>query len=214
MAYLAEAETKLDSSEPSKLEGRSHESDNREFRKLDPGMLPRSMSMLDWALWQAKLDRHTRATKQGRPIERDRHKALETRLGSYWKTKVTEHYNKGLAETSFREMCDAIVHTVRKQQPACRARADLLRLHKAEGRSARRQYSHIKAVAKYAHLDTMKVEQLQILLTINSLDQKDYKLRDKVLEAVGEKGEEMNKEVFKRLIGEHKKWLDSGRQTS
>ena len=48
-------------------------------------------------------------------------------------------------------------------------------------------------------------------MTINSLDQKDYKLRDKVLEAVGEKGEEMNKEVFKRLIGEHKKLLESSR---
>ena len=83
----------------------------------------------------------------------------------------------------------------------------MLRLRKAEGRSARRQYNHIKTVAKYAHLDTMKIEQLQILLTINSLDQKDYRLRDKVLEAVGDKGEEMSEDVFRRLIGEHEKWL-------
>ena len=98
---------------------------------------------------------------------------------------MTEQCRKELAETSFREICDAIIHSIRKQQPVCRARADLLRLHKAEGRSARRQYSHIKEVAKYAHLDTMRVEQLLILLTINSLDQKDHKLRGKVLEAVG-----------------------------
>ena len=57
----------------------------------------------------------------------------------------------------------------------------------------------------------MKVEQLQILLAINSLDKKDYRLRDKVLEAVGEKGEEMSEDVFRRLIGEHEKWLESSR---
>ena len=28
---------------------------------------------------------------------------------------------------------------------------------------------------------------------------------------MGEKGEEMNEEVFKKLIGEHKKWLESSR---
>ena len=83
----------------------------------------------------------------------------------------------------------------------------MLRLRKAEGRLAHHQYSHIKAVAKYAHLDTMRVEQLLILLTINSLDQKDYKLREKVLEAVGEKEEEMNKERFRRLISKHEKEL-------
>ena len=59
MACLAEAEAKPNNREPGKLEGCSQEPDNREFRKLDPGMLPRSMSMLDWALWQSKLDRHT-----------------------------------------------------------------------------------------------------------------------------------------------------------
>ena len=72
MAYLTKAEEKLNNRELGKLGSRSQEPDNREIRKLDPGVLPRSMSMLDWALWQSKLDRHTRATKQGRPTEPDR----------------------------------------------------------------------------------------------------------------------------------------------
>ena len=88
------------------------------------------------------------------------------------------------------------------------------RLLKAEGRSARRQYGHIKAVAKYDDLESLKTAQLQILLTINSLDPKDYRLRDKVLEAVGDKGEKMNKRVFRRLMSEHERWLErsKGRQ--
>ena len=122
MAHLVEGEEKLASSSgQSKQEGQNHESDRKEFRELDPGILPRSMSLLDWSIWQAKLDRHTRATKQGRPADRDRHRALETRLGPYWRGKVTEECNKEAAEATFREMCDAIVHTIRTQQPVCRA---------------------------------------------------------------------------------------------
>ena len=68
----------------------------------------------------------------------------------------------------FREICDAIIHSIRKQIPVCRARVDLIRLRKAEGRSARHKYSHIKEVARYANLDTMKVEQLLIILTLKT----------------------------------------------
>ena len=85
----------------------------------------------------------------------------------------------------------------------CRVQADLLRLRKAEGRSARRQYVHIKAVAIYADLESLKTEQLHILLTVNSLDPKDYRFRDKVLEAVGDRGDQMNEGVFIRLLSEH-----------
>ena len=145
MAHLAKAERRLAGSRvQSKPEGQNHESDRKECRELDPGILPRNMSLLDWSIWQAKLDRHAKATKQGRPTERDRHQALETRLGPYWKVKVTEECNKETAEASFREMCDAIVHTIRTQQPICRARADLLRLRKAEGRSASHQQLKVR----------------------------------------------------------------------
>ena len=94
------------------------------------------MSLLDWSIWQAKLDKYTKATKQGRPTEQDRQHALEIRLGPYWREKVANAYHSETAETTFREMCDKIVHTVRTQQPVCRAQADLLRLRKAEGRLA------------------------------------------------------------------------------
>ena len=116
---------------------------------------------------------------------------------------------KELGETSFREICDAIVHSIRKQLPIGRARADLLRLRKAEGRSACHQYGHIKEVSRYAKLDDMRVEQLLIILTINSLDHKDQSLREKVLEAVENNEDEMNKEKFKRLISEHEKELEN-----
>ena len=49
MACLADAETKLNHRVPGKLEGRGQDTD-KELRKLDPGMLPRNASMLDWAL--------------------------------------------------------------------------------------------------------------------------------------------------------------------
>ena len=54
MAHLAEAEKRLARSSG---------------QRLAPGILPRSMSLLDWSLWQAKLDMQTRATKWGRPVE-------------------------------------------------------------------------------------------------------------------------------------------------
>ena len=76
-------------------------------------------------------------------------------------------------------MCNAIVLSMRKQLPVGRARADLLRMRKAEGRSARRQYGHIKEVARYTKLEDMKAEQLLIFLTINSLDQGDQGLRER-----------------------------------
>ena len=58
MACLAEAENRLaGSSVQSKPKGESHTSDRREYRDLDPGTLPRNMSLLDWSIWQAKLDK-------------------------------------------------------------------------------------------------------------------------------------------------------------
>ena len=109
-------------------------------------------------------------------------------MGSYWQGRVTKAYSKEANNITCREICNEIIHTLRLQQPTCRVQADLLRLRKAEGRSARCQYGHIKAIAEYADLESLKPEQLHILLTLNSLDPKDYRMRDKMLEAVGDKG--------------------------
>ena len=48
---------------------------------------------------------------------------------------------------------------------------------------------------------------IMIIITLNSLDPKDSRLREKMLEAVGQGKEKMTDTVFLRLIGEHKAWL-------
>merc|ERR1711888_118012 len=162
-------------------------------------------------LWQARLERYVKTSTQGKLTDVDRKQALQDKLGIYWRMKVTEQCKKELTKTSYREMCDAIVHSMRKQLPVGRARADLLGMRKADGRSARRQYGHIKDVARYTKLEDMKVEQLLIFLTINSLDHGDQGLREKVLEAVDNNEDEMKEEMFKKILSEHEKELeDSG----
>ena len=76
-----------------------------------------------------------------------------------------------------------------------------------EGRSAARQYAHVKSLARDADLDSLKPEMIMIIITLNSLDHKDSRLREKMLEAVGQGKEKMTDTVFLRLIGEHEAWL-------
>ena len=73
MADLANAENKLKHRVRDKQGGRNRET---ELRKMDPGMLSRNASMLDWALWQSRLERYIRASTQGKPTELDRRQAL------------------------------------------------------------------------------------------------------------------------------------------
>ena len=105
----------------SKPEGEGHVSHKKEYRDLDPGTLPKDMSQLDWSIWQAKLDKYIKATTQGKPTEHARRHALEIRLGPYWRERVAKAYSKEATEATYREMCDEIVHTIRTQQPVCRA---------------------------------------------------------------------------------------------
>ena len=48
---------------------------------------------------------------------------------------------------------------------------------------------------------------IMIIITLNSLDPKDNRLREKMLEAVGQGKEKMTDTVFLRLIGKHEAWL-------
>ena len=50
----------------------------------------------------------------------------------------------------------------------------------------------------------MKPEKTVIILTLDSLDPKDHRLREKKLEAVGQGKEQMTDKVFRLMIGEHK----------
>ena len=83
----------------------------------------------------------------------------------------------------------------------------MFRPHKAEGRSAARQYAHVKSLARDADLDSLKPKMIMIIITLNSLDTKDNRLREKMLEAVGQGKEKMTDTVFLWLIGKHEAWL-------
>ena len=45
------------------------------------------------------------------------------------------------------------------------------------------------------------------ILTLNSLNPKDHRLKEKMLEAVGQGKERMTDTVFRHMIGEHEAWL-------
>ena len=62
-------------------------------------------------------------------------------------------------------------------------------------------------MARDADLDSLKPEMIMIIITPNSLDPKDRRLREKMLEAVGQGKEKMTDTVFLQLIGEHEAWL-------
>ena len=62
-------------------------------------------------------------------------------------------------------------------------------------------------MARDADLDSMGPKKIMIIITVNPLDPKDHRLKEKMLEAVGQGKEKMSDTVFHRLIGEHEAWL-------
>ena len=88
-------------------------------------------------------------------------------MGAFWHEHITKSYGKEANSVTCREIFNEINRTLRLQQPTCRVQADLFRTHKADGKSARRQYGHIKAMAHYTDLESLKPEQTMIILTLN-----------------------------------------------
>ena len=51
-------------------------------------------------------------------------------------------------------------------------------------------------MARNADLDSLGPEKIMIIITLNSLDPKDHRLKEKMLEAVGQGKENMSDMVF------------------
>ena len=132
---------------------------------------------------------------------------MQSKLDAFWHERIALAYGRDIASVTCAEIVEEITKTIKIRHPVCAAQAELFRLHKAEGRSAARQYAHVKSLAKDADLESLKPEMIMIIITLNSLDTKDQRLKEKMLEAVGQGKEKMTDTVFLRLIGEHEAWL-------
>ena len=180
----------------------------RDRADLDPGTIPEDISKLEWRLWQTRFEIYVKAsTEGGNPSEALRQTSLQSKLDAFWHERISLAYSRDIADISCEEIIEEITKTIKIRHPVCAAQAELFRLHKAEGRSAARQYAHVKSLARDADLESLKPDMIMIIITLNSLDPKDSRLREKMLEAVGQGKEKMTDTVFLRLKGEHEAWL-------
>ena len=113
-----------------------------------------------------------------------RQTSLQSKLDAFWHERITLACDKEMEDITCKEIIEEISKTIKIRHPVCAAQADLFRLYKADGRSAARQYAHVKSMARDADLDSLIPEMIMIIITLNSLDPKDHRLREKMLEAV------------------------------
>ena len=109
-----------------------------------------------------------------------RQTSLQSKLDAFWHERIALAYGKEITNITCKEIVEEITKTIKIRHPVCAAQAELFRLHKAEGRSAARQYAHVKSMARDADLDSLKPEMIMIIITLNSLDPKDHRLRKKM----------------------------------
>ena len=133
--------------------------------------------------------------------------AISSKLDTFWYERVTQAMNKRMKDCSFQEITEEISRTLRVRYPETTAQADLFRISKAEGRTASRLYAYVNQVAMDANLESLNQEKIKIIITINALDDRDKRLKEKTLEATGQGKEELTDTLFKRLIQEHEHWL-------
>ena len=109
------------------------------------------MNKLEWKNWQSRFDIYLRAsTEGGRPSEQLGKTSLQSKVSVFWHEHITKLYGKEIDSITCWEFFSEINQTHRIQHPICRVQADLFRTHKADGNTARRQYGHIRVMARYA----------------------------------------------------------------
>ena len=175
---------------------------------MDPGPVVEDITKGEWRIYLEKFDSYAIAsTEDGEPTEVFMRNAISSKLDTFWYERVTQATNKKMKECTFQEITEEITKTLSVRYPETTAQADLFRISKAEGRSASRLYAYVNQVAMDANLINLKPEGIKIIITINALDEKDKRLKEKTLEATGQGKEELTDTLFKKLLQEHEHWL-------
>merc|ERR1711891_125620 len=175
---------------------------------MDPGPVVEDITKGEWRIYLEKFDSYAIAsTEDGEPTEVFMRNAISSKLDTFWYERVTQATNKKMKECSFKEITEEITKTLSVRYPETTAQADLFRISKAEGKTASRLYAYVNQVAMDANLESLNQEKIKIIITINALDERDKRLKEKTLEATGQGKEELTDTLFKKLIQEHEHWL-------
>ena len=114
-----------------------------------------------------------------------------------------------LDQMKYTDMLAEVEKTLEIMFPQMVCQAELFRIKSAEGRTPARQYEHVCNLAHDANLKDLNAEKIKIILTINSLEKSNSRLREKTLEAVGPLDQPLNDALFKKLIAEHESWVNN-----
>ena len=175
---------------------------------MDPGPIMEDITKGEWRIYLEKFDSYAIAsTEDGEPSELFMRNAISSKLDNFWYERVTQAANKRMKDCTFQEITEEISRTLSVRYPETTAQADLFRISKAEGKTASRLYAYVNQVAMDANLESLNQEKIKIIITINALDERDKRLKEKTLEATGQGKEELTDTLFKRLIQEHEHWL-------